>query len=77
MTNTTLTHVVVTSQKKWTQLALGLLCTISISSPQYVWALFTRPFMAKLNVPLAEIQLTFSVDHFANLLLTFSGAIDR
>lgn len=61
MTNTTLTHVVVTSQKKWTQLALGLLCMISISSPQYVWALFTRPFMAKLNVPLAEIQLTFSL----------------
>lgn len=61
MTNTILTHIVVTSQKKWTQLALGLLCMISISSPQYVWALFTRPFMEKLHVPLAEIQLTFSL----------------
>lgn len=62
MTNTTLTNVIVTGQKKkWVQLALGLLCMISISSPQYVWALLTRPFMEKLQVPLAEIQLTFSL----------------
>jgi len=61
MTNTTLTNVVVASPKKWMQLALGLLCMVSISSPQYVWALLTRPFMEKLHVPLAEIQLTFSL----------------
>lgn len=62
MTNTTLTNVVVVSPaKKWVQLALGLLCMVSISSPQYVWALLTRPFMEKLGVPLAEIQLTFSL----------------
>lgn len=62
MTNTTLTSVVVASpSKKWVQLALGLLCMISISSPQYVWALLAKPFMAKLGVPLAEIQLTFSL----------------
>lgn len=62
MTNTTLPGVVVTSQKKkWGQLVLGLLCMISISSPQYVWALFSRPLMEKLQVPLAEIQITFSL----------------
>ncbi|WP_044489532.1 oxalate/formate MFS antiporter [Enterobacter sp. R4-368] len=61
MTNTTLTNVVVASPKKWMQLALGLVCMVSISSPQYVWALLTRPFMEKLHVPLAEIQLTFSL----------------
>lgn len=63
MTNTSLTGVVVASQnkKKWGQLALGLICMIAISSPQYVWALMTRPLMEKLQVPLAEIQLTFSL----------------
>lgn len=62
MTNTTLSGVFFASQKKkWVQLALGLVCMISISSPQYVWALFTKPFMEKLQVPLAEIQLTFSL----------------
>jgi MFS transporter, OFA family, oxalate/formate antiporter len=62
MTNTALTNDVVVSQKKkWSQLALGLLCMISISSPQYVWALFTRPLMEKLHAPLAEIQITFSI----------------
>ncbi|MBP2199959.1 hypothetical protein JOJ88_005500 [Pantoea cypripedii] len=62
MTNTALSNAVVVSQKKkWGQLALGLLCMISISSPQYVWALFTRPLMEKLNAPLAEIQITFSI----------------
>ena len=35
---------------KWVQLLLGLLCMMAISSPQYVWALFTKPFLAELNV---------------------------
>ncbi|KAB8308016.1 oxalate/formate MFS antiporter [Erwinia endophytica] len=62
MTHTTLLSVPTVSQKKkWGQLALGLLCMISISSPQYVWALFTRPLMTRLQAPLSEIQLTFSL----------------
>lgn len=62
MTNTVLSDVVIVNQKKkWGQLALGLLCMISISSPQYVWALFTHPLMDKLHAPLAEIQITFSI----------------
>jgi oxalate/formate antiporter len=32
-----------------------------ISSPQYVWTLFTQPFMTSLHVSLAEIQITFSI----------------
>jgi len=34
---------------------------MAISSPQYVWALFTGPLTEKLRVPLAEIQVTFSL----------------
>lgn len=32
-----------------------------ISSPQYVWALFTQPMTTSLGVSLAEIQVTFSI----------------
>ncbi len=43
------------------QLCLGVLCMMSISSPQYVWALLTKPLGAQLNVGLAELQVTFSI----------------
>ena len=46
---------------KWVQLLLGLLCMMAISSPQYVWALFTKPFLAELKVELAALQVTFSI----------------
>jgi oxalate/formate antiporter len=46
---------------RWLQLAFGVLCMIAISSPQYVWALFTKPFMAKLDSTLAQVQVVFSV----------------
>jgi oxalate/formate antiporter len=46
---------------RWIQLLLGLLCMMSISSPQYVWALFTKPLGAQLGVSLAELQVTFSI----------------
>ena len=45
----------------WTQLLLGLICMMTISSPQYVWTLLTKPLMAKLGVALPELQVTFSV----------------
>jgi OFA family oxalate/formate antiporter-like MFS transporter len=32
-----------------------------ISSPQYVWTLFTMPLMSSLHASLAEIQITFSL----------------
>jgi len=46
---------------RWVQLALGLVCMMAISSPQYVWTLFTKPIMAKLGVGLPEVQVTFSI----------------
>ena len=64
---------------------------MAISSPQYVWTLFTGPLNAKLGTTLAEIQVTFSllivlqtffspfqaylVDRFGPKLLISIGAI--
>jgi len=49
------------TQSRWVQLLLGLLCMVVISSPQYVWTLFTQPLMASLNTKLAALQITFSI----------------
>ena len=46
---------------RWVQLLLGLICMMAISSPQYVWALFTRPLGTSLGVSAASIQVTFSI----------------
>jgi OFA family oxalate/formate antiporter-like MFS transporter len=46
---------------RWIQLLLGLVCMIVISSPQYVWTLFTQPLMTTLQATLAQIQITFSI----------------
>jgi len=46
---------------RWVQLVFGLICMMAISSPQYVWTLFTKPISAKLGVSLAELQVTFSL----------------
>jgi MFS transporter, OFA family, oxalate/formate antiporter len=48
-------------KSKWVQLALGVICMMAISSPQYVWALFTKPLMGQLGVTLTELQVTFSI----------------
>jgi MFS transporter, OFA family, oxalate/formate antiporter len=64
---------------------------VAISSPQYVWALFTKPLTDFLGVGLAEIQVTFSllivlqtflspwqgllIDRFGPRLLLSAGAI--
>jgi MFS transporter, OFA family, oxalate/formate antiporter len=48
-------------RSRWIQLLLGLVCMIVISSPQYVWTLFTQPLMASLNTKLAALQITFSI----------------
>ena len=34
---------------------------MSISSPQYVWTLFTKPFQDNLHASLPAIQITFSI----------------
>jgi len=46
---------------RWVQLALGVICMMSISSSQYVWTLFTKPLGAALGATLTELQVTFSV----------------
>jgi OFA family oxalate/formate antiporter-like MFS transporter len=46
---------------RWMQLILGLICMMAISSPQYVWTLFTKPLMAQLGVSLTQLQVTFSI----------------
>jgi oxalate/formate antiporter len=48
-------------RSRWIQLLLGLVCMVVISSPQYVWTLFTQPLMATLRATLAQLQITFSI----------------
>src|SRR6202171_4275015 len=47
--------------RRWVQLVFGLLCMMAVSSPQYVWTLFTRPMLAHLGGTLAQLQVTFSI----------------
>ncbi|HEY1856775.1 oxalate/formate MFS antiporter [Acidocella sp.] len=47
--------------QRWVQLGLGLICMAAISSPQYVWALFTKPMTSAFHVGLPAIQVTFSL----------------
>ena len=46
---------------RWAQLVLGLVCMMAISSPQYVWALFTKPLAAGLGAQAAALQVTFTL----------------
>src|SRR5262245_27248627 len=48
-------------RSRWVQLLLGLVCMVVISSPQYVWTLFTQPLMSTVQATLAQIQITFSI----------------
>jgi len=80
-----------TSSTRWIQLGLGLIAMMSISSPQYVWTLFTKPYQDALGVPLSAVQVTltilivmqtwlspaqgFLVDKFGPRLLIASGCI--
>jgi oxalate/formate antiporter len=51
----------VPASARWVQLGLGLVCMMAISSPQYVWALFTKPLGTALGVTPAALQVTFSL----------------
>lgn len=46
---------------RWVQLAAGVLCMMAVSSPQYVWTLFTKPLQTQFGVPLSQLQITFSI----------------
>ena len=46
---------------RWIQLLLGLIAMMSISSPQYGWAFFTKPLRDSLGVQLSALQVTFTL----------------
>src|ERR1700728_4489011 len=46
---------------RWNQLIFGVIAMMAISSPQYVWTLFTAPLNQKLGTTLAELQWTVSL----------------
>jgi MFS transporter, OFA family, oxalate/formate antiporter len=46
---------------RWSQLGLGLVAMMAISSPQYVWTLFVKPFQTATGGALPVIQITFSL----------------
>jgi oxalate/formate antiporter len=50
-----------TGLTRWVQLGLGLICMMAISSPQYVWTLFTKPLGTALGAAPASLQVTFSM----------------
>ncbi len=49
------------SRTRWAQLGLGLIAMMAISSPQYVWTLFVKPFQGTTGADLPAIQITFSL----------------
>jgi OFA family oxalate/formate antiporter-like MFS transporter len=64
------------TRSRWVQMVLALVCMMSISSPQYVWTLFTKPLMGKLGVGLPELQVTFSLLVFLQAFFSpFQGAL--
>lgn len=51
----------VATSERWKQLFLGFIAMCAISSPQYVWTLFTGHLTQTLNSSLSEVQITFSI----------------
>ena len=47
--------------QRWLQLLLGLIVMMAISSPQYVWTLFTASFVKTTGSDLASVQYTFAI----------------
>jgi MFS transporter, OFA family, oxalate/formate antiporter len=60
------------SGKRWLQLTLGFIAMMTISSPQYVWTLFVKPFQTTTGAALPAIQFTISL---VIILQTFSSPI--
>jgi MFS transporter, OFA family, oxalate/formate antiporter len=49
------------AHNRWLQLVYGLVCMMAVSSPQYVWTLFTKPMQAQFGTTLSTLQVTFSI----------------
>src|SRR3974377_1083372 len=46
---------------RWLQLIMGFIVMMTISSPQYVWTLFTPSFQTKTGALLSEVQWTITI----------------
>ncbi len=49
------------SSVRWVQLLLGFIVMMTISSPQYVWTLFTTDFMKTTGSKLSDVQWTITL----------------
>ena len=49
------------SSVRWIQLLLGFIVMMTISSPQYVWTLFTTDFMKTTGSKLSDVQWTITL----------------
>ena len=88
---TTPTGATAVPANRWFQLAASVICMMAVSSPQYVWTLFTKPLVADLGIGMAQLQVTFSllivlqtflspfqgflVDRFGSRVLLSAGAL--
>lgn len=73
MTKTTLPAASV-GTSRWWQLFFGVVAMMAISSPQYVWALFTTDLTKSLGATLPEVQVTFAILIVAQTFLSpFQG----
>jgi len=79
------------SSRRWLQLLLGFIVMMTISSPQYVWTLFTGPLQKTTGALLSDVQWTITilivlqtwlspvqgwlVDRFGPKLLIGAGAV--
>src|SRR5947207_10739655 len=52
---TRLLPITTKASARWLQLGLGLIAMMAISSPQYVWTLFTKPFQDNLGATLPAV----------------------
>jgi MFS transporter, OFA family, oxalate/formate antiporter len=48
-------------RERWAQLAFALIAMMAISSPQYVWTLFSGPFAKSVGASATSVQITFSI----------------
>jgi len=49
------------SSRRWLQLLLGFIVMMTISSPQYVWTLFTGPLQKTTGALLSDVQWTITI----------------
>ena len=67
-------HSTSNGNTRWWQLFFGVVAMMAISSPQYVWALFTTDLKTTLGATLPQVQVTFAILIVAQTFLSpFQG----